>query len=133
MTLAARTPAHTSSDELASAANAIENGALVVVPTRRWYMLCADASNDNACQRIFTAKSRPSAKPLCLVVPSLSVASDQFDMSPAAQRLANALWPGDLAMLLRWRDPAHGAAGAHHAGGEAGLRWRQTSRTASAP
>lgn len=97
-----------SSDELARAVTTLETGDLVVVPTSRWYMICADATNSVACQRIFTAKRRPATKQLCLVVPSLAAASARFAMNTGAHRLATALWPGDLAMLLRWRDTSHG-------------------------
>lgn len=51
-------------EDLEVAAQAIEDGGLVVVPTRRWYMVCADASNARACDDIITGKRRPSGKPL---------------------------------------------------------------------
>jgi L-threonylcarbamoyladenylate synthase len=94
--------------EVNLAARAMEAGELVVVPTGRWYMICCDASNADACARIFTAKQRPVEKSLLLVARSVEAASQQFRMSMDATLLAEAFWPGDLALLLSWRDPAEG-------------------------
>lgn len=107
------------SGELDSAAEAVEAGELVIVPTRRWYMVCANANDADACQRIFTGKKRPTSKPLALVVPSARIAHELFVLSPRAQTLISALWPGDLAIITPWRDPAvgqrHAAVGTPHA------------------
>jgi tRNA threonylcarbamoyl adenosine modification protein (Sua5/YciO/YrdC/YwlC family) len=85
---------------------ALDAGGIVVLPTRRWYMLCADSTNGEACQRIFDGKGRSRAKPLALVVSSDDAVADRFTISAAARCLANGLWPGDLALSLPWREPA---------------------------
>ena len=95
-------------NDLALAAHAIEAGELVVVPTQRWYMLCCDASNPDACARIFTTKRRPPDKSLLFVAPSPEAVRQRFHVSKDAELLAAAFWPGDLALLLPWRDPAEG-------------------------
>jgi L-threonylcarbamoyladenylate synthase len=97
-------------DELQLAAEALARGDLVVMPTRRWYMVCADASNADTCERIFRAKKRPQAKSLAYVVPDREVAASKFAMSEGAYRLAREFWPGDLAMLLPWREEELGSA-----------------------
>jgi L-threonylcarbamoyladenylate synthase len=94
--------------ELTKAVAAIEAGQLVIVPTSRWYMICANALDGRACQSIFDAKRRPTSKAMLLVVPRLDAATTLFDLPSAAVRLADAFWPGDLAMTLRWRDPTTG-------------------------
>lgn len=105
--------------ELDSAAEAVEAGELVIVPTRRWYMICANANDADACQRIFTGKKRPASKPLAFVVPTAGIAHELFALSPRAQTLIAAFWPGDLAIITPWRDPAvgqrHAAVGTPHA------------------
>ena len=88
--------------------SAVESGELAVVPTKRWYMLCCDASNPDACTRIFTAKERPADKSLLFVAQSLEVVRQRFYMSQESELLAAAFWPGDLALLLPWRDSAEG-------------------------
>ncbi|MFF4961972.1 L-threonylcarbamoyladenylate synthase [Streptomyces sp. NPDC001222] len=106
-------------EDLAAAARAIEDGELVVVPTQRWYMVCADAGNAQACDSIITGKRRPSGKPLAYVAPSASSCEDVFTFSPEATRLATAFWPGDLALLLPWKNPD--AAARHAAVGSPAL------------
>lgn len=91
-------------DELPLAIEALEAGELVVVPTRRWYMICANARDHDACARLYAGKGRPRSKSLAFILPSLVAADDLFIMTPAAIQLATAFWPGDLAMILPWRD-----------------------------
>lgn len=94
--------------ELDLAARAIEAGELVVVPTKRWYMLCCNAANADACARIFATKQRPVDKSLLLVAPSTDVVRQLLHVTKEAELLATAFWPGDLALLLPWRDVADG-------------------------
>lgn len=95
--------------ELDSAARAIEAGELVIVPTARWYMICADASNADASGVIFQGKRRPSGKSLAYVAPSLAVCEQHFQLGAEARKLAETFWPGDLALLLPWRNPEDAA------------------------
>ncbi len=55
--------------QIAECADAVDAGEIVVLPTRLWYMLCADSTNAEACRRIFEGKGRPTTKPLALVMP----------------------------------------------------------------
>lgn len=93
-----------SPDDLDLAVRAVASGELVVLPTRRWYMICANARDQDACLRVFAGKGRPNSKPLAFVLPDTDVADDLFVMTPHARQLASAFWPGDLALTLRWRD-----------------------------
>jgi tRNA threonylcarbamoyl adenosine modification protein (Sua5/YciO/YrdC/YwlC family) len=98
-------------EEMDVAVHAVEAGKLVVVPTHRWYMICANASNMDACERIFSGKQRLASKSLVYVLPTADTAAELFALTPQAERLAAAFWPGDLAMILPWRDAA---VGCHH-------------------
>jgi L-threonylcarbamoyladenylate synthase len=95
--------------ELGPAAQAIRAGQFVIAPTSRWYMICADAANAEACHAIFAGKRRPTAKSLVFIAPRETDYSATFAFSEDAARLASALWPGDLALLLPWRDPGQAA------------------------
>ncbi len=86
------------------AVQAVTAGKLVVLPTKRWYMICANARDPGACERIFAGKRRPQSKSLAYVVPHVSAADNLFVMTRHARQLASAFWPGDLAMILRWSD-----------------------------
>jgi L-threonylcarbamoyladenylate synthase len=105
--------------EIDSAAHALDEGKLVIVPTERWYMLCADAGNTNACSQIFTAKQRSTTHSLAFIARSLDHVREVFVLNPQAERLAWSFWPGHLALTLPWRDQEVGAqcaaVGAEHA------------------
>jgi len=86
----------------------VDGGGIIAVPTRRWYMLCADSANAEACRLIFDGKGRPITKALALVMPSNEAVAARFSLSAGARRLAECLWPGDLALLLPWLLPEDG-------------------------
>ncbi|MGH3871660.1 MAG: Sua5/YciO/YrdC/YwlC family protein [Pseudonocardiaceae bacterium] len=74
--------------EIAECADAVDAGEIVVLPTRRWYMLCADTTHVEVCRRIFEGKGRPTTKPLALVMPSnAAVAAARFSLAAEARRL----------------------------------------------
>jgi L-threonylcarbamoyladenylate synthase len=98
----------TTPGDIELAARAVEAGQLVVVPTGRWYMICCDAANADACSRIFAAKRRPVDKSLLFVAKSIEDARQLFDLDRDAEALVTAFWPGDLALLLPWKNPADG-------------------------
>jgi L-threonylcarbamoyladenylate synthase len=91
------------SAQLDQAAASVKAGGLVIVPTRRWYMICADARNSEACGRIYSGKQRPPNKPLALVLSSRESVRKPFVLNSDADRLIEAFWPGDLALMLPWR------------------------------
>jgi L-threonylcarbamoyladenylate synthase len=96
--------------EIDYAVRAVEAGELVVVPTNRWYMLCCDAGNADACQRIYSSKRRPQSKSLLLVLPSRDSAQQYFQIGENARTLIDNFWPGDLALRLRWSSAEMGLA-----------------------
>ena len=82
------------------AADLLAQGDLVVVPTETVYGLAADATNDRAVARIFEAKGRPSFNPLIIHVENVAMAGQWAEISPLAQELAAAFWPGALTLVL---------------------------------
>lgn len=90
---------------LREAAEALAAGELVVIPTARWYMVCANAADPVACRRIFRAKRRPSARSLVHVAPSIEACRSLYSLNTAAEKLIEAFWPGDLALMLPWLRP----------------------------
>lgn len=90
-------------DDLAivEAARILRAGGLVVFPTETVYGLGANAMDPNAVRRIFTAKGRPSDNPVIVHVHDLTSAQHLVRAwPPAAQRLADAFWPGPLTLVL---------------------------------
>jgi L-threonylcarbamoyladenylate synthase len=85
---------------LAEAATALQRGELVAFPTETVYGLGADATNDQAVARIYAAKGRPSFNPLIVHVPTLDEVARLGVLTPAAEELAVAFWPGPLTLVL---------------------------------
>lgn len=88
------------------AAETLSAGGLVALPTETVYGLGADARNDRAVARIFEAKGRPHFNPLIVHVGSADVARRYVEWTDAAQKLANAFWPGALTLVLPIRADA---------------------------
>ena len=89
-------------ENIEHAAAQIRSGELVALPTETVYGLGADATNENAVRKIFSAKGRPADHPLIV----------HFDSIPAAQKwafswniseilLANTFWPGPMTLIVK--------------------------------
>ncbi|MCA1811006.1 MAG: threonylcarbamoyl-AMP synthase [Halobacteriales archaeon] len=88
-------------DALRDAARLLKEGKLVVFPTETVYGLAANALDPAAVQRIFEAKGRPGDNPLIVHVASIEAAKKLVaEWPPLADRLARALWPGPLTLVL---------------------------------
>ena len=100
---------------LAQAAQRLADGGLVGLPTETVYGLGARADQDRAVAGIFAAKGRPADHPLIVHVPDVAAAQHFTPRwTPAAQRLANAFWPGPVTLILPRREGvASAAAGGH--------------------
>jgi L-threonylcarbamoyladenylate synthase len=87
---------------IAKAVELLRRGGLVALPTETVYGLGADAENEVAVRRVFAAKGRPPSHPLIVHVPdTLSAMSWARDFPESARKLAAALWPGPLTLVLR--------------------------------
>jgi len=94
------------------AAAHIRAGELVAFPTETVYGLGADASNDAAVAKIFTAKGRPSDHPLIVhIASSAQVLDYAISLPPFAECLIKAFWPGPLTVILQ-RKPGVATAAA---------------------
>lgn len=73
----------------------------MAIPTETVYGLAADAGQSEAVQRIFDAKGRPQDNPLIVHISSMDALPAVVSSFPiAAQRLAEAFWPGPLTLVL---------------------------------
>lgn len=87
------------------AAQALSDGALVLLPTETVYGLAADASNPLAVAAIYQAKGRPSFNPLIAHVADLEAAQAIAVLDERALKLARAFWPGPLTLVAPIRAP----------------------------
>jgi L-threonylcarbamoyladenylate synthase len=83
-----------------AAARCLAAGGLVAFPTETVYGLGADAQDGIAVARLYDAKGRPAFNPLIAHVPDLAAARRLARFDAMAERLAMALWPGPLTLVL---------------------------------
>ena len=77
-------------------------GEAIGLPTETVYGLAADASNADAVTKIFSAKGRPVDHPLIVHVASAEAAKAWAAEWPeAAEKLANAFWPGPMTLIVK--------------------------------
>lgn len=96
-------------DGVKLAVAALADESLVVLPTETVYGLAGLALSEVAVAKIFAAKGRPSHNPLIV---HLGQVSDVVRVAVPAndrwQRLADALWPGPLTLVLPKHDSVPG-------------------------
>lgn len=106
---------------IAAAAQALQRGELLGLPTETVYGLAADAGNDAAVAKIFEAKGRPANHPLIVHVASAQgVQRFASHVPDFAQKLIDAFWPGPLTLILPRRPEVAAVA----AGGQSSVGLR---------
>jgi L-threonylcarbamoyladenylate synthase len=100
---------------IAQAAQALQGGQLLGLPTETVYGLAANATDDAAVAKIFVAKGRPADHPLIVHVASVAqVPLFAAQVPDFAQKLMAAFWPGPLTLIL----PRKSGVAAASAGGQ---------------
>ena len=92
-------------DAIADAVAAVRRGELIVFPTDTVYGVGAAPHDPAATARLFDAKHRPRDLTLPVLTATREVASSLARFDERAERLATALWPGPLTLVLP-RSPA---------------------------
>lgn len=92
----------TTENDIAEAAEIIQQGGLVAFPTETVYGLGADALNAEAVAKVYEAKGRPSDNPMIV---HIARASDIGQLTPMLSedivKLIDNFWPGPLTMVLK--------------------------------
>lgn len=92
----------TDKNGILAAAQILNNGGIVAIPTETVYGLAASALNDEAVKKIFIAKGRPQDNPLIVHIAHIShLKKIAVDIPDSAYALAKAFWPGPLTMVLK--------------------------------
>ena len=88
-------------ESLALAADLLQKGELVALPTETVYGIAADARNGEAVKKIFAAKGRPQDNPLIVHICGMEMLQGIVSEVPdRAKKLAAAFWPGPLTMVM---------------------------------
>ena len=104
-----------------AAAAELAAGGLVAFATETVYGLGARADDDAAVARLYAAKGRPAGHPLIVHLADAAAALEfAASLSPAAQRLMAAFWPGPLTVIV----PRRAGRGSAAAGGQSSIGLR---------
>lgn len=91
----------TSYPQILQAAALLKENEVVAFPTETVYGLGANACSDEAVQKIYQAKGRPSDNPLIVHIASINKLADiAKDVPNYAYQLIDQFWPGPLTLIL---------------------------------
>src|ERR1700730_1913323 len=97
---------------IASAAGAVKNGRLVVLPTDTVYGIGADAFDSSAVAALLAAKGRGRDMPVPVLVGSWhTIEGLALSVSNPMRNLIRAFWPGALSLVVRQAPSVQGDLG----------------------
>jgi len=85
---------------VARAAELLQSGEIVALPTETVYGLAANALDERAVRLVFSIKGRPLLDPLIVHGLGVEFLQDLAEFTPMARELAAACWPGPLTLVL---------------------------------
>ena len=90
-------------DGVRKAADYLSAGKLVAWPSPLWWGLSANALDEDAIDRLYTAKYRPRNQAFITLVTSVGNAQQYGELNPVASTLVDAFWPGYVGVIVRKR------------------------------
>ncbi len=87
-------------EALVKAAGALSRGGIVAFPTDTFYALAVDPQSDEAVQKLLAVKGREASVAVALIASDASQATHAGAFGAAEARLAGALWPGPLTIVV---------------------------------
>jgi L-threonylcarbamoyladenylate synthase len=92
-------------DALQIALDLLRQGEVVAIPTDTVYGVATDGFDASAVEKLFVVKDRPSHKAIMLLLGEYEdLEKAAAYVSPNAQRLAAAFWPGGLTLVIPARE-----------------------------
>lgn len=80
----------------------INDGGLAIVPTDTVYGIIADATNEDAINKVYEAKRRVYSKPLIIMISNREMLFRYVEnISEIEQKLIERYWPGKLTILFK--------------------------------
>jgi L-threonylcarbamoyladenylate synthase len=83
-----------------AAIRVLRAGGVVAVPTDTVYGIAVALETPGGIERLFAAKRRPPDKAIALLLADVEQASAIGELTPPAQALARAFWPGGLTLVV---------------------------------
>jgi tRNA threonylcarbamoyl adenosine modification protein (Sua5/YciO/YrdC/YwlC family) len=98
-------PHNPAEEILKEAAQIIENGGLVIIPTETVYGIAANLLDKEAIDRLYKIKERPQDKPFSLHIDRKDRIEEFARNIPVlAYKLTERFWPGPLTVILKAKD-----------------------------
>lgn len=92
-------------EALGESARLLQSGELVAIPTETVYGLAANAFDEAAVKKIYSAKGRPSDNPLIVHISDIdSLAPLVAEVPEKVKIMAQKFWPGPLTMIMKKSD-----------------------------
>ena len=97
---------------ITEAGSILKDGGLVAFPTETVYGLGGNALDEQAAEKIYAAKGRPSDNPLIVHIAEFEALNKiAAEIPEEAKMLADAFWPGPLTMIFQKTDLAGSSGG----------------------
>ncbi|WP_062200097.1 L-threonylcarbamoyladenylate synthase [Massilibacterium senegalense] len=91
--------------QIKEASDLLKQNEVVAFPTETVYGLGANAWSDEAVQKVFQAKGRPSDNPLIVHIASRNqLESLVVDISEVAKKCMDVFWPGPLTIVMKRKE-----------------------------
>ena len=101
-------------EAIEEAGKILQDGGLVAFPTETVYGLGGNALDEQAAEKIYAAKGRPSDNPLIVHIADMEdIEKIADDISEKAQKLADSFWPGPMTLIYKKKEcvPASSTGG----------------------
>lgn len=79
----------------------LNNGGLIIYPTETCYGIGADATNQEAIDKLLSYKTKRNDKPLSIAVANGEMAAQYVDVNAAAQNMYDHFLPGPITVISR--------------------------------
>ena len=84
----------------AEAIRVLAEGGIVAIPTDTVYGIAVALETPNGIERLYAAKQRPPDKAIALLLADAAQAGEIGVLSPVAEALAGAFWPGGMTLVV---------------------------------
>lgn len=79
----------------------LKEGKVLIFPTDTVYGLLADATNQEAVEKVLKIKKRKKAKPIPIFVSDLKMAKKLAEISKREEEFLKKVWPGKVTVVLK--------------------------------
>lgn len=88
-------------DAISKAIEVLNNGGLVIYPTETTYGIGADASNQDAINKLLLYKERKEGMPIALAVASKEIAENYVELNSTADNIYKNFLPGPITVISK--------------------------------